>query len=186
MQLFNFFKTTSRQYAFRYLLCLSLVFLLSACGFHLRGKFPLAPGFQNIYVSYSQPYEPLIRKLSEVLNHAGVTTVKDATHAEYTLFISQINTNPVLQATSTTGQTSTYSLHYIVVFDVRDASGKVIVPNQQVESSTSYTLTSGQLLTNYNQQPGLIDQLQQDVVSQIMFRLSGHNVTKAIEQARET
>jgi LPS-assembly lipoprotein len=183
MQPFNLIKITSRQYLFRPLFCLGLAFLLNACGFHLRGQFSLVPSFQDVYVSYAHPYEPLIRELNETLNHAGVTTVKDATQAKYLLFISQISVNPVLQAASTTGQTSTYSLRYIVVFDVRDASGKIILPSRQVESDASYTLTSGQLLTNYSQQPGLLDQLQQDVVSQIMFRLSGHNATKALEQA---
>jgi LPS-assembly lipoprotein len=161
------------------ILCLSL--LLAGCGYHLRGEYTVPPGFQNVYVDYGQPYDPFVRKIKDALTHANVNVVKEASQAKYILRILSISQNANLQATSTTGQVNTYMMQYAVSFEVGDAEGKILLPPQTAQSSENYTLSSTQLLANFNQQPNLIAFLQQDVAMQILLRLSGDHAKKVFQ-----
>ena len=158
------------------LLCLSLC--LSACGFHLRGAYHFPPRLQNVYVLYAQPFDPLVRKINQSLKTSGMTLASDATRASYIIHITQINQASTLQSTSATNQISTYLLNYTVHFVVTDSSAKVIVPEQAVTSSASYVLNSTEV-SGFTEQPQLLFGLQQEVVFQMMSRLSSNNAHRA-------
>jgi len=156
-------------------LLLIISIFLSACDFHLRGNYDLPAQLQNIYVDYTQPNDALVQGLKRALRRAKVNVVNQVSQADYILQIKSITQNPVLQATSTTGQVNTYAMQYTVKFSLQDKTGKDLLANQQVQSSEYYTIASSQLATNFNQQPNLTPALQQDVINQIMFRLGSKN-----------
>ena len=156
------------------------IFLLSACGFHLRGNYNFSPNLQQVYVNYSQPFDPLVLEIKRTLTSSGITLVKQATQAKYILQINKISQAPVLQSTSTTNQISTYLMQYTVTFSLTDVTGKVLIPQQQVTSSSSYTISSTQLSANFTSQPELLPELRQDVIFQLMSRLSSNNAKKAL------
>jgi LPS-assembly lipoprotein len=79
-------------------LCLFLFLFLSACGFHLRGAYHFPPQLQNVYVLYSQPFDPLVRKITQSLQASGVQLVQDAAQASYILHITQVNQTSDLYA----------------------------------------------------------------------------------------
>lgn len=171
----NIFKVIKFRWM-SWLICLSLC--LSACGFHLRGAYHFPSRLQNVYVLYNQPFDPLVRKINQSLKASGITLASDATQASYIIHITQINQASVLQSTSATNQISTYVFHYTVHFVVTDSSAKVILPEQVVTSSAGYVLNSTEV-SGFMEQPQLLFGLQQEVVFQMMSRLSSNNAQRA-------
>lgn len=169
-------NTYIKKIIFLIALCIGL----SACGFHLRGAYHLPPGLQNVWVQYDkQPFDPLVTKIKQSLKESGVTLASDETQASYIFRIANINENSVLQSTSTTTQVSTYVLNYTLSFSVTDAAGKDILPVQSVTSSNTYIINSAEALNNMTEQPQLLFGLQQDVIFQMMNRLSSNNIKRA-------
>jgi LPS-assembly lipoprotein len=146
----------------------------------LRGNYNFSPNLQQLYIDNNQPFDPLVLEIKHTLKNSGITLVDQANQAHYILQINKINQAPVLQSTSTTNQISTYLMQYTVAFSLTDATGKVLIPQQQVTSSASYTISSTQLSTNFTSQPELLPELRQDVIFQLMNRLSSNNAKKAL------
>lgn len=168
--------------AMRFFFISCFLFLLTSCGFHLRGNYNLPSTLQQVYVSYDQPFDPFVEKLKASLSRAKVSLVEQSAQAKYVLRINKIAQNSVLQATSTTGQINTYTMQYVINFELTDAAGSVLLPAQDVQSNGNYTLSSTQLLTNFNQQPALTSGLQQDAINQLLFRLSGKTAKRALHE----
>lgn len=163
------------------IICLLVICIgLSACGFHLRGAYHLPPSLQNVWVQYDkQPFDPMVTKIKRSLKESGVTLASDEAQASYIFRINDVNQTSVLQSTSTTTQVSTYVLNYTLSFSVTDATGKDILPVQAVTSSTTYIINSAEALNNMTEQPQLLFGLQQDVIFQMMNRLSSNNAKRA-------
>jgi outer membrane lipopolysaccharide assembly protein LptE/RlpB len=68
-------------------------------------------------------------------------------------------------------------LNYNVHFVVTNSAEQIIFPEQMVMSSASYVLNSTEV-SGFTEQPQLLFGLQQDIVFQIMSRLSSNNAQR--------
>ncbi|MFM2486318.1 LPS-assembly lipoprotein LptE [Celerinatantimonas yamalensis] len=119
----------------RFVVLLSGLCLLSACGFHLRDNYLINSKFHTLYLVSSDPYSPLTLALKDKLRRNNVTLV-DAPSPNVPVF--------VLKSPSTSSRVvSVYS-------DGTDA-----------ESELSYTV-SGTVTTADNQQYPISVQLHRD------------------------
>lgn len=155
------------------LLFFSLFFslLLSACGFHLSGYGKSTLPFESLSLETSQPYSSFTKALQKALGTVGVHTTL-ATPASPRLQILAQNFTRTTTSLGNAGQTTTYLLVYTLLFQLVDRAGHILLMPQQVRATRSFFITSNQLDGDLNTENELRENMQQDVIQQIIIRLS--------------
>ncbi len=115
---------------------LSAIFLLTACGYHMRGSIELPESLQKMYVQGAS------KELSEAIKQAFRSTsgelVKNAADAGMILSVIDEDYQRRTVAISSAGYSNEYELTYRLVFDLIDKNGKELVSAQRVEVSQAY------------------------------------------------
>lgn len=157
--------------------------LLSSCGFHFRGEMPLAQPLHSLYIQSVDPYGVLTRNLEQSLKMSHVQLAASPAIAQTILVILRDDTSQSLLSVGATQQTRQYKLSAVVSFEVTDASGRVIVPPQDLSDSRVITVQSNQILGSSNEANLYFQQMQRGLATAIMYRLSSHQVTSDVNTA---
>lgn len=165
-------------------LCLSLLLLLTACGFQPRGEITLAPSLKNIYLKTPDPYGQLARNLRSFLIMSHVHLADTVESADTVLVILKEQMGQDLVSVSGTQLTRQYNLTLNVTYQVTDASGKVLISPQTSTEVRSLTIQSDQILGGSNEASSLYKQMQRTTVYNIMNRLSSKEVTAILNSSR--
>ncbi|MCF7969899.1 MAG: hypothetical protein K9L22_01885 [Methylococcaceae bacterium] len=149
---------------------LMLVFLLTACGYHLRGAIQLPEALKKIYV----------RGASAELSNAIATTFRSAsgelvtTEADAGMILNVINEDYRRRTISidSSGYSNEYDLVYRLTFDLLDNQGVVLVAAKTIEVSKSYfnTQSSFTMLSKGNEEAVLRKELYAQAVRSVIDR----------------
>lgn len=149
---------------------LMLMFLLTACGYHLRGAIQLPEALQKIYV----------RGASVELTNAIATTFRSAsgevvaTAAEAGMILNITNEDYQRRTISidSSGFSNEYNLVYRLTFDLLNNQGRVLIAAQTIEVSTSYfnTQSSNTVLSKGNEEEVLRKELYSQAVRSVIDR----------------
>src|SRR5580765_4776974 len=104
-----------KKLAIFFILLYSL-FLLTSCGFHLRGPTPLPPPLKSLYLQTPDPYGQLTRNLKRSLRMSGVELSSTPAGAKTVLVIMSETSGQQLLSVSGTQQTRQYNLSLTVTF----------------------------------------------------------------------
>jgi LPS-assembly lipoprotein len=159
---------TTRWYPLFFSLFFS--FMLSACGFQLRGYGDFALPFHTISLEASQPYSNFTKELQRTLESMGVHPTR-ATPTSIRLQILAQNFSSTTTSLGNAGQTTTYLLAYTVLFKVIDCKGHVLLAPQQIRATRTFSITSNQLAGDLNTQNDLQENMQRDAIQQLLIRL---------------
>lgn len=153
---------------------------LSACGFHLRGQYQLPEPLFRLFIQTTDPYNPFVLRLEQVLTKMHVVIVPSASEAKVVLVILALNNSQNLVSSSTTSQVNTYALSYTLRFSLTSPSGTLLIGPDSVSASQNYTISSSQAISGSSQEQQLNDQLYQDVIYQLFNQLSSKKVKAAL------
>ncbi|PCI57997.1 MAG: hypothetical protein COB45_01540 [Gammaproteobacteria bacterium] len=103
----------------RLITAFTLVSLLSACGFHLRGDYLLSDELQTLYVSSSDVHGELTRLVKQHLSHNQVKVLKHKSAQEPELRIMSDTLNRRTLSVFENGQVAEYELIYAVHYQLR-------------------------------------------------------------------
>lgn len=161
-----------------FLLAISL--MLTACGFHPRGKINLAEPLQNVFIKTNEPYSQLVQNLKKYLKLSGVHITDSA--AEATTVIELSNEKKAQQQLSVSGtqQTRQYNLILSTSFRLLNQKGLVISPPQSVTESRTITIQANQILGGSNEATNLYVLMYQALAYDIMMRLGSQDVSENI------
>lgn len=157
-------------------------FLLTGCGFHLRGHEPLPPQLHTLYVKSDNPYGAFTKSLERTLHGIGVIVVQDPKQAPYTLQILSEDFSQELTSQGASGQLSTYVLVYTVSYQLVAINGTIIKGPSIVTSTRSYSAASNQISGDINIQNSLKDDMQLDAVVQILTHLRARSTVQLLTQ----
>ncbi|WP_329741002.1 LPS assembly lipoprotein LptE [Dyella sp. A6] len=158
----------SRPFRISLLLLGSLA--LGACGFHLRRSASLPPSMQHLHLTVNGGGK-LQRSLARTLYASGVD-VEDTSGpgiAELDVGTAQFSTDSL--SINGSARVTEYAVRYHVEFLVKDGSGNVIVPNQQINMSREYSYNAGDTVGSTAEVEELQRSLTDDMVQAILFRL---------------
>ncbi|OIZ95626.1 hypothetical protein A1D18_01705 [Candidatus Rickettsiella isopodorum] len=158
----------TRCYPFLFSLFLS--FMLTACGFQLRGHEFSLP-FRTLSLESNQPYSHFTKELQKALAAAGVNILL-ATPTSPRLQILAQNFTRTATSLGNAGQTTTYLLVYSILFQIIDCKGHVLLAPQQIRATRTFSITSNQLAGDLNTENDLLENMQQDVIQQLLIRLA--------------
>jgi LPS-assembly lipoprotein len=150
---------------------LFLVFLissLSSCGFHLRGTTDVS--FSSIFIQGN----PLVisKDLKKSLTTSGVNVLASAEGAELLMeMVGEENEKRILSLAGT-GTVNEFELYYRVHYRTKAAGAELWSPVQTVEARRDYSYSDANLLAKQSEEKRLNENMQQDVVSNLIRRLS--------------
>ena len=148
----------------------SVVALVSACGFHLRHSAALPPGMKKIHLTVSGGGR-LERELTRALENSDVTVVdKPATDAaELAITSNTFRTDSL--TVSGTARVTEYAVRYHVDFNAKASDGTVIIAPQSVDMSREFSYDATNTIGTASQTEELQRSLIGDMVQAILFRL---------------
>ena len=152
----------------RTLLLTWLVASLVACGFHLRGAADVA--FSSIFIQGS----PLVisKKLVRSLNDNGVKVLPTAEGAELLLETVGEESEKRILSIAGTGTVYEFELYYRIHYRTKLAGSELWSSTQTVEARRDFTYSDANLLAKQGEEKRLYESMQQDVLRNLMRRLS--------------
>ena len=147
-----------------------LSILLAACGFQLRGAYPLP--FEKLYINLPETTElhaQLKRSISAGSNARIVGTQKEA---QATLLIPTDVSAKNILSLSATGRAREFQLVRTFAFRVVDDKGRDWLPLSQIVIRRDITFTDDLVLSKEAEETLLWRDIQNDLVQQILRRLS--------------
>jgi len=151
-------------------LAFALVLLLSACGFQLRGAYPLP--FDKLYINLpetSELHAQLKRSIAAGSNARVVSAQKDA--QAMLLVLGDVPVKDVLSL-SAAARVSEYQLVRTFTFRVVDAQGRDWLPRNQIVIHRDITFNDDLVLSKESEETLLWRDIQNDLVQQILRRLA--------------
>jgi LPS-assembly lipoprotein len=147
---------------------------LAACGFHLRDSLLLPAGLGAVQVASPNPDGPLERQLEQALQRAGTTLAaagspEAAGAATLHVASEQLADTPI--SVDQYGRSQEFTLRYAVVFDLRGADGKALVPQQAIELSRDYVSQPTNSAGTEGERDVLVRELRREMVSAILRRV---------------
>ncbi|GJM08639.1 MAG: hypothetical protein DHS20C11_09150 [Lysobacteraceae bacterium] len=156
----------------RALLLTLLICLLAACGFKLRGKTELPPQMARTELQIQPKYGDLAREVRHILRGQGVTLVDGPSADAAKMRFSENRIEQDVASISAGARIREFDLTYHVTFDVVDAAGGVLVPEQALRLTRNLTYDESQGLGVEQELEFLRQQLVQDMVNLMMLRIS--------------
>lgn len=167
----------------RKILCLFfLSFILSGCGFHLRGHEPLPPQLHILYLETASPYSPLTKQIQQTLNSIGIILVPCAQQAPVTLKILCSDFTQVITSIGSSGQITTYLLTQTITYQLMNCKGCVIHGPLIACTTRTYSIAANQILGDTAALNSLRIEMQRDVIYQILNHLRAPNTQAALRQ----
>ena len=153
---------------------------LTACGFHLRGYYPVPPELHTLCLQTELPYDEFTKQLKWYLVANKIQLVDDQKQAPITLKILSADYSQTQTAMGANQQTKVFNLVYNVDYQLLDRNGRALQEPQTIVVSRNYSVTSNQLLGDQTVQSNLVTQMQRDAIYEIMARISSKSTIKAI------
>ncbi len=144
--------------------------LLSGCGFALRGSVNLSESISRVVVEGSDL--EMVDQLEDALetNGASIAPSGDKQAAVLELTLSEFTRD--VRTTDANGLATSYTLRYRVGYDVRTAAGDELQINQRLVQKRVFDYDPLQQLQSEEEEEFLKEEMQEEVVLQILRRLS--------------
>ena len=98
--------------------------------------------------------------------------VEGSSNNEAVLSIASERREKSITALNSSGQISEFQLRFRVVYDVKNAAGKIVVPETQIVAQRDFSYSETQALGKQDEEALLYRDLEEDVVQQLLRRLS--------------
>ncbi|UCV07358.1 LPS assembly lipoprotein LptE [Dechloromonas denitrificans] len=157
---------------FRLLLAVLFAAFIAGCGFHLRGTLSGNLPYKTMYIALPETADVRIW-LERYINAAGSTEiVDDAKLADATFQQLTDSRQKTILSVNAQGRVREYRLQLTYRFQVVNTKGQVLVPPNEVNLSRDITFDDSNILAKDLEEGLLWRDMNNDLVNQIMRRLS--------------
>ncbi len=145
--------------------------LLAACGFHLRNALMLPPNLGPVDIVSSDPYSRLARSVERALAAAGADIAAPRAVDVAVLNIQSERWAALPASLDAQGRAQEYTLRYAVVFSMRDADGRDIVPQQAIELARDYLAPPTDAIGAESERELLSREMEREMTASIIRRI---------------
>lgn len=159
----------------RYLLSVFVGFsllALTSCGYHLRGSATLPDSLKTMYVQGISLQKGLGFELKRSLMRNDVTVTNNYSEGSAVFTVLENKVGRRVLSVGGDAKVSEYELYGLIKFSVSDGDGRVLLDAQKMEAQRSYQFNPDQILGKDEEEQLLRKQLNKQLVSSIMRRLS--------------
>ena len=163
-------KMTTKTF-FYSVLCVLVMSLVSACGYHLRGNIELSDRLDGIYIQVDNKHAVMLGRLKNMLQQQGVQVVakKDEARMVFHLLTDKVDkTTPVLNQS---GKALEYELHYRISFSVSNIAGETLLETQHLVVNREYLFDAQSIMAKQDEERHLISAMQDEILYLILLRL---------------
>ena len=155
------------------LLLLAVAFLLTSCGYHLRGhnNMQVKLAFQSVYLR-TVGETPFVTDLRKALILNKVALSETAEQATIILDIISEATDKQILSLSAAGKVLEYDLRYRVTMSAYDNQLVYWLPSSEVSLNRTMAYDDSQVLAKEQEQALLYKDMRSDAVAQVLRRLS--------------
>ncbi len=144
---------------------------LASCGFQLRGAQELR--FRTVQLTGFKPHSPLEKELRRAINASTTTLVVDSGgEAQVVLEAISERRERNVVATTSSGQVRQISLRVRFTFKLRTPSDRELIGSTELLLGRDISYNESEALAKEQEEALLYREMQTDIVSQIMRRLS--------------
>lgn len=155
--------------------------LLSACGFQLRGAGVDSIGLDTLDVSTRDSHSPTRQQIVETLQSNGVV-VNSSARYQLQLLDEPVNRRAVSYARRSTP--AEYELTRELVYQIADRAGRALIGPETLSTRRVYVADQDNLIASSEEEALLQREMRQDLVRQLMFRLSGISASDLANRER--
>ena len=156
----------------RFLLALIFAAALTGCGFHLRGAGSSNLPYQSMYISLPETAEVNIWLQRYIRASGSTQIVDDASSAEAIFQQLADGRQKSILSVNALGRIREYRLQLNYTFRVVNRKGQVLVPPNEITLTRDVTYDDSNILAKNTEENLLWRDMTNDLVSQIMRRLS--------------
>ncbi len=149
---------------------LSILLIVSGCGFHLKGYHQATPNLNGLFVESGENRKSLAGVLQRDLRASGVALAAGAAEAKNRLSLTEIFKYRVLSVDEN-GKALEYELRLKSDFSVVDREGKATLPDQHLELVRELTYSGTDELGRRNEAKLVRGDMRTDMADQIVRRL---------------
>ena len=146
------------------------LFLLTACGYHLRGDIELPKGMENIYVESAS--STLQQEMKKALKSSQAKLVTTSAEAGTVIKITREDMSSRVMSINTAGRANQFQLIYRIIFSIQESSGKVLLADQNINIKREYFNDQTDILGKTNEEGVIRSEMYQQAVSSMMSRIS--------------
>ena len=149
----------------------TLLSLLSGCGFHLRAGVELPPELETTYLQSKDRYSGMAAELRIELQSAGADLTEQKEDATGVLSILNERSQRRVLSVGSAGRASEYELFEEVSFALEDAQGNILLEPQTLRITRDLVFDENQLLGKVGEAEVIRRQMQRDLARQIITRV---------------
>ena len=147
---------------------LLLALSLTACGFHLRGSFVMPDSLDSVSIEggeadFNEALEARLVRAGSTISSGDDATVVQINNLNYLSSVSK---------TDALGRATSYTYHYNLDFSVIDGEGNVLQQPTAITQKRTQEYDPNQELQAQQEAEFLKEKMQQDLISQLLRRLS--------------
>jgi len=150
--------------------CMLSLAALSGCGFALRGNVDLPPALDTVAVTGDDI--EMVDIIGDTLKKTGSRIVDSGDPSAAVLELTESEFTRDVRTTDSNGRATSYTLRYKIGYDVRTSKGDEIQINQRISQQRVLEYNPLQELQSEEEAEFLQEEMQEEVVLQILRRLS--------------
>ncbi len=155
------------------LLPISLVVLLSACGFQLRGEARLPAAMSQTQLMASDQTSAFVRELERLLTANGVALTDARTESAARLRIVSERMRREALTIAGDARVREFVLIFEVTLSLVDADDRVLMPEETLRLSRDYSFDEQEILAATREEEFLRADLRQSMAARVLRRLEG-------------
>jgi LPS-assembly lipoprotein len=154
---------------------LALISLLMACGFQPAGKVKLDARFAKTHI-YTLSNAAIMVDLLQRQFQENKFPLVDQTQASIIINVLNEKTSKRILSVDSDGKARMYELELVVGIAVKDAEGKNLLPNQNINLSREFLFDINSVLGKSSEEQEIYTEMRNDAARLIMRRLQALSV----------
>jgi len=156
----------------RILSAVFIAFMLTGCGFHLRGVVDLPKWLDNVFIISSDQQRDLSSMLKNQLEAYKIHISADPDTADYWLYIEDDIFHQQIASVSSSTTPRQYQMVYNVRFRLVETKGREIIPSRQVSVTRQVTINNDRILGSNDEESITKNEMRRDAASLIITMIS--------------
>ncbi len=156
----------------KYLASLILIWLLTGCGFHLRGAIDIPEWLDNVSIISRDVNKELVSILKSQLEGYKIDVNSDPSLAKYWLIINSSSLQQQIVSIGASTNPRQYQLILTIEFMLQTPKGQIIKTPRKVNVSRQLTVNNDRILGSNEEQALLVSEMRRDAAIQIINRLN--------------
>lgn len=161
--------------AFRVISVLALISLLMACGFQPAGKVKLDARFAKTHI-YTLSNAAIMVDLLQRQFQENKFPLVDQTQASIIINVLNEKISKRILSVDSDGKARMYEIELVVGIAVKDAEGKNLLPNQNINLSREFLFDINSVLGKSSEEQEIYTEMRNDAARLIMRRLQALSV----------